>query len=762
MAGFDFDLGLENEIGKTGPIEPFWSIKMDDEERVLEWLNGELAHLKDQATERINNQQKNLATYRGIHLRSKETRDRDEAAQANSSSSKSKNPRVIYNHMVDMVEQDVARMTKYRGAISCNPGSDDNEDRITSEIAEDLIEGFWSRSDVDIDYLMQRHVRRKRILGEDFVGVFWNRNLGPYSMDWIASVFQAAGLKEDPRQMTSGQIYSALAKLRKNGGIPKLPLIDENGKQLSNSHGEKLWIDRPQRIGDIEHRLLFSWDVFGQRKDDWEQVEYVFWREYKNIETVKAQHPGKADKIEADAYASHWDGELCEEVSRKNMIEVVHLYHKSTDELDGGRYIKFVRGAVLINKDNPYVGEDYRAILPLVRTGDIDTPGVMNGDATVTHGRGPLAVYNNLISLDVRNKFLFAHPKWFMPKGAAKVESLGNNTSVVSFRGPTPPQLVQPQLSSDIAMKTEAKTDLQQIMNVYGVSRGDPPTGITAAVALTFLDEQETDRAAVGVAGVTRTLLNIAKHDLWLMADHYADEDGRLEKILGRNRAAQAESFKLADLRGIGDVRTKNASALPQQKSARLQYILDIKKEFPGIVPEDNAVDLLGLGEVDRLRSIVTVAIRAADGENQWLMMGKEPKAPEKFEFQLQHYRTHMRQMNEEAFENLPKASQQRFKDHAGAHEMFMVEIGMKNPQYLATVMQEFPGFPYFFVPESMGMALPEMLPPMDPAAGGLPPGMDPMAQPAAPGVPPGMDLTALPPEGLAPGAEATTPMQEV
>lgn len=766
MAGFDFDKALADEIdgGKNGPVEPFWSLDMSDEEKVLGWLNLELNHLKDQALPRVSNQQKNLACYRGIHLRSRDMRrDREEAAQQNSMNKRNNNPRVVYNHMVDMVEQDVARMTKYRGAISCNPGSDDNEDRIVAEIAEDLIEGFWQRSDVDIDYVMQRTVRRKRIMSEDFVGVFWNRNLGPYSMAWVKTVFAKAGIQEDPANMSPGQVYNTITKLRRDGKMPKIPLVDpDTGDQITNARGEPLWMDHPQRIGDIEYKLLFSWDVFGQRRDDWEQIEYLFWREYVNIETVKAQHPRQAAQIDADSFSSYWDGDQCEELTRKNVIEVIHFYHKTTDELDAGRYIKFVRGAILINKDNPYTGEDYRAILPLVRTGDIDTPGVMNGDATVTHGRGPMAVYNNLISLEVRNQFLFAHPKWFMPKGAAKVESLANNTSVVSYKGANPPVLSQPALRNATENKADAKGDMQQIMGVYAISRGETPVGVTAASALIFMDEQETDRAAPGIAGVTRTQLNIAKHTLWLMADHYDDEDGRLEKILGRNRAAQAESFKMADLRGIGDVRIKNGSALPQQKAARLQYILDIKKEFPGIVPQDQAVELLGLGEVDRLRSIVTVAIRAAEGENQMLMMGKAPKAPEAFEYQMQHYRTHMRQMNEEAFEKLPKATQEHFKDHARAHEMFMIKDGLKNPQFFALVVSEFPGFPYFFTQEQLmdaGLALP-MMPaaPMDAGANPMttaPATQDPTA------MPPGADLAA-PPEGQVPGAEVVPPVTGV
>lgn len=762
MAAYDMmaELDANQGAGANGPAQPYWAVDHENDEKHLEWLNAELAHLKQQAQERISNQKKNLAIYRGVQLHAQDRDARDEQANANAGIKKSKNPRVIYNHMVDTVEADVARMTKYRPAVSFDPGADE-EDRTTADVGEKLIEAFWNRTDTDFDNRLRKLVRHKRIFSEGLMLVLWDRNRGPYDMSWLKEVFAAAGIQDDPTKLPPGKLYDKIRELKEKGGIPRLPLVNPaTGEQMVSKTGEKLWIDRPLRQGEIVYKNVFSWDCFAQRKADWADAEYMFWREYVNIDTVKAQHPSKADKIEADSDVAIWDSDSCEEMTRKNLVEVVHMWHVTTSELDSGRYVKFVRGAILINKDNPYRGEDFRAVIPVVRVVDIDTPAVMNGDATVTHGRGPLAVYNNLISMDVRNKFLYAHPKWMMPKGAAKIESLGNNTSIVSFKGSVPPTLVQPMLHTDVAMKQEAKTDFQQIMGIYSTSRGQPPPGVVAAVALTALDEQEQERAATGVAGLMSAVAMTAKQTSWLMADHYDDDENRLTKLLGTETAAYAkERFVMADLRNCGDVRIKNSAALPQQKSARLQWILDIKKEFPDIIPQDHAVELLGLGEVDRLRSIVTVAIKKADGENRAVMMGSEPRAPIKVEYHMQHARIHYRQMNEEAFVQLPKEDQEKLENHTAAHEMFMCEVGLKDPAYFATVLQEFPGFPYFFVPESMGMTMPAapmLPPPME--GGGMQPPMPPM-MPEQAGMAPGMDMAMPAPDAMMPGAEAITPV---
>lgn len=763
-----FDQFLDDEANTKGPQKPFWSLDFENDDELLRWLNQEIRYLKEQAEERFLNQRKNLAVYRGIQYQAQDRRGRDEFANDNTIKRRTKNPRIIYNHMVDMVEQDVSRMTKYRGAVSAEPASEENKDRLVAKASEELIEAFWDK--IDIDNLIQKHVRRKRIFSDDFVGVFWNKNLGPYDPTWLSEVFKKAGIPGNPKQMTSSEIRQIFRTKLKN--IPKLPVLDPDTGEPVVVNGKPLTIDRPMRLGDIDIRLMFSWDVFMQRRMDYADSEYGAYRERVPCETLQAMHPKHAKEIANDPNSQLYEPETLEEAARREEVEVFHFYHRSTDLLDSGRYIKFTRSAILINKPNPYVGWDDRAILPWARTVDIDTPGVLNGDSIVTFGRSCQAVYNNIMSLHVRNMFLYAHPKWFMPRGAAKLESLGNDTTVVQYKGQVPPVLAQPNLANQgmDAVATRAKEDMQQIMGVYGVSRGEPPTGVTAAVALTFLDEQESERANIGVAGLMRTLRNIGLQCLWLMADHYGDDEGRLESILGKTKLDEIAAFKMSDLRNIGDLKIQNASALPQQKAARLQYILDLKEKFPGAVPDETAIDLLDLGEIDKLRSIITVAVRKSAQENDVMLNGKPASPPEKQEYHLVHYRAHIRAMNEPYYCKLPPPVKKNYEEHVSATEMFLLDQGMKNPQMAAAIVAEFPGFPYFYR-DPMPDLLPAMMPPPgvpnEPAGApmGPPPvmpGPGPQVIPSTIGqqdeLAPGAEAQTPPPAGQNPGAEATSP----
>lgn len=760
----DFAHWLEQEGSVTGPKKPFWALDFDKDEDVLRWLNDNIAFLKEQAAPRHGEQRKNLAAFRGIRLSNVDTRSRDEQATDAGAGKRSKSPRVIYNHHVDVIQQHVSRLTKFRGAIAAVPPSDDHGDRMTALIAEDLITKYWDK--VKVDRLTQKHHRRKRINGEDFIGCFWNYNLGPYDMDWLVEAFKAKGIG-DPRKMTPGE---RSRKLRELGEFPRIAVKDEKGNPVRGSDNQPLYIDRPIRRGEVEYRLISSLNMFLQRVDDYERCEHGTWREWIELETLKAMHPKVADKIAVDPDDLLWDADQCEMVSCGSKVEVFHTYHKSTDLLDQGRYVKWCRTAVLINKPNPYLGHDHRAIFPWVRTVDIDTPDVLNGDATMTHCRGPAAVYNNLVSMKVRNRFLTAYPKWFVPQNSVNTDSLTNSSTIVPYKGPTPPVLGTPRIEegNDSVFMQESKNDFQQIAGVYGISRGEPPKGITAAVALTFLDEKENEGANISIQDHTTTLDELALQTLWLMADHYAEDDGRMEELLGKKKAHLLKDFKCADLRNVADMMVQNMTALPQQKSAKLQFLLEFKKEWPEAVPPDVAIDVLGLGEVDRLKNAATVALRKAEEEN-WAMIngGDAPDAIEG-EFHMGHYESHRREMNEPAYNHLPEKNRKALEKHIYGTEMLMWNIGQRNPAYLQLVQQKFPDFPLLFVPESMAevpeanadesaelSAAAQTLPQPQPT---MPQPASPMVQQAATPLPPGAEAMTTAPAGLPPGAEALTP----
>src|SRR5690606_15887384 len=147
-----------------------------------------------------------------------------------------------------------------------------------------------------------------------------------------------------------------------------------------------------------------------------------------------------------------------------------------------------------------------------------------------------------------------------------------------------------------------------------------PPPGIKAGIALQFLDEQENERENLAIAKHNRSIRSIAMQTLSLMSAKYGDDEGRLEDILGRSRAAEIESFKFADLTSVESVALQTQSALPLMKSARVQTLLDLSERYPTDLDGRQVLDMIGLGQSEKFVNLVTVNVRAAERENELLL----------------------------------------------------------------------------------------------------------------------------------------------
>jgi hypothetical protein len=165
-----------------------------------------------------------------------------------------------------------------------------------------------------------------------------------------------------------------------------------------------------------------------------------------------------------------------------------------------------------------------------------------------------------------RNLLLLAHPKWVVPRNAVvKKDSLGNDVSIVEYQGQVPPRIeAPPPMSGELfAMRKDLKGDLQQIMGVFDISRGQVPAGIKSGVAIQFLDEQENERANSAVAKHAAFIRNMVKKAIAVAGDFYEPEDERLVPVVGRTNEYMLKHFDPEVLRTSYAVRVHNTSGLP-------------------------------------------------------------------------------------------------------------------------------------------------------------------------------------------------------
>lgn len=676
MAQATFFDDLQQDAYSARPFKPLWAMDMDDKENekdILKWLNGELDYLQMESEDRIKLMQRNLALYKGVQYQTQETRTevRDRGDDRGKGLKK-----IVANHLFDLTKNRVSRLIKYKPAVSILPTNDEQQDKVAARVTKYLLDHIWYTERFEGQVSVEV-VNNTMIQGEGYLFIDWN-----------------------PQKGDLDESYKEAKKNADKKG-KRIPLLSESGVQEKDAAGNPIWITRPVKTGDVEYRVHLASEVFYPKKHRWSDVDYLFERNIMPVEELRVKYPDSAKDIKPALDAQIYDYQSMQLKPVRNEVSVYTLWHRRCEMLPEGRKIVFTKDAILFNKESPFTHED----LPCIRLTDVDCPGENTGYSFYETVKGLTGAYNNLTNMILRNQYLASHPKWMVPTGAARVQDFSNDITVVQFKGPQAPVLVQsnPTPGEIFAFRDKIKEEFQQISGVFGVSRGEPPPGIKAGVALQFLSEQEQERFNELVLKWNEFIRRVAVMTIAVAGDYYESDDQRMVRVLGKNNEWMTLFFDAAYLSKDYDIRVQNSSALPQSRAARMQTLLDLSQQYPNEMPGKQVLDLLDLGQSEKFIDSVTVSVRSAEAENEKLMDAakyEEVTAPSKFEDHIQHWRIHVRQIQEYSFKYQTKTDvQARMEDHVLAHEMFMYEKAKLNPIYLQA-LSALEQFPIFFVPE--------------------------------------------------------------
>lgn len=621
-------------------IKPFHEINQKKKEEKLDWLKEVSDALIAQSQQRSQRQRENLYLYRGVSVRRWE-RDRDREFRRRRIS---KVQRFVVNHLYDLTETKVAQMTRLKPSVEVLPNNDEWSDRASAKVVKHLIKHLWYIN--NIDHMVTSMHRHARIFGETYCFVEWDKN--------------------------KGDLHPAYVKARDSG------LADDKEPEL--------------KTGDVKYEIEVPWRVLLHRARNYEDSEYLFRVRTEAAETLKKDYPKKKNEIQKTNELYTFDTEEMESRFLENHTLVFEFFHKKTKYVPQGKYIKFTPDVILEETDHPYSHGGF----PCIRLTDLDVPDVLNGVSRYETISPLQNMYNNLSTLILKNIYLMAHAKWVMPRGACKIEQLGNDHTIVQYQGPVAPQMVQtsPNSQEVYQFRQMLKEEMQTIYGNHGISRGEVPKGITAATALQFLNELESERSTTDIAKHGFLVQDLAKITVSVAGDYYDTKDGRMLRIVGENNQYLIRHFDAANLHKSYDIRFDNSTGLPETKAAKTQRILDAMQRYPEMLSSERWEELLELGNTEKMTSIITAAVLAADAENEDLLAGREVAPPEVWEEHITHWESHTkaiqsRQFKEEANPETRKA----FLGHLRITEMAMFDKAQKNPEFSAKLatLQNFP-----------------------------------------------------------------------
>jgi hypothetical protein len=156
------------------------------------------------------------------------------------------------------------------------------------------------------------------------------------------------------------------------------------------------------------------------------------------------------------------------------------------------------------------------------------------------------------------------------------------------------------------------QSDMDDISGQHEVSKGNVPPGVTAATAISYLQEQDDTKLSHTVESVEDGLEKIAHHTLSYVVQYW--DVPRMVKVVGTDGAFDTVMLKNSDLRSNTDIRMEAGSALPTSKAAKQAFIMDLMKM--GFIDPAKGLEVMEIGGVQKLYDQIQVDIRQAQREN--------------------------------------------------------------------------------------------------------------------------------------------------
>ena len=653
---------------------PIWVFDLDDNEQILDWLNANLDEYTDDQTNRVQEMRANIARYKNVYYHDIDTRDSREMRDFVSGSPVNRRyKKLSVNHLRDLVNARVARLTQYKPSISVDPETAEHKDEINARIAKRWIDAMWAKNHIETKNRLG--AKNADLLGEHFIWIDWDMQKGPIDPDAEAN---------------------------------------EDGEyEMEDSEGNIVMLPDAPRLGDLVYKVVLPEFVHLEKKTKWEDVNWAIIEEVFPVDELRSDYPDVADQIEPERNLKRFDYEEFQEQEVLMSARKFTFLHRPTKHLPLGLKIEYTRDVILSQKQLPIKYQDeIQGMLPLARMTSEEVPGDLRGISFVRFIRNLQDIVNSLTTMAARDTLLAAHPKWMMPKGAASIKSLGNDYTVVQFQGPVAPQLVKtnPTPSQVFDFRKMLIEEMQQLAKIGGVAAGDPPPGVTAGIALRFLADKQEASFNDQIVKWQQYIIDMAELTLLMIGCYYHEDDKRKLQIVGTNTGldGQIMDFNPEVFKQRYNVRIKNSSALPESKAARVQTVIDLREIAPNKFTEEMVLEALDLGQGDKLRDQATVNLNAAEYENNLFRESKKVTAPKAWEDHIVHYKQHIMLLQDPIYDRMSKKEQEAIKDHMLAHEMFIYRLSKRNPLIQEQVLIQLPQYPLFLKVEKLDQVMAE------------------------------------------------------
>lgn len=551
--------------------------KKDEAKQLVAWIKAEYEKAKNSRKTEELDWYLQLAFYNGYQYHS--WNDVNGQKMLQEELNPQKLPRITINKIEPIIRTEIAKTTSGQPSAMVVPASNDDDDLMAAQAAEQVWQAMYDKSNFQTDVLTK--------------GEFWRANCG----NVFYKTFWDAGSRE----------------------IAPTPIVDQ-------FTGETRITQEVVAEGDVAFEVVSPFHLFvpDLAEESIEAQPYIFNVYTKSEQWVKTNFGAvlpkdfKPTKVSATEImdAAMMDTKSTS-LNAPSAVLVIEMWAKPNGcpYLPKGGLITIVDNEIVQLAENgiPYAHKSY----PFAHVGGIPTGKFYR--RSVTKNLIPIQrELNRVRSQIIHAKNLMAKPQMMFQEGATDPKKITARPGIwIPIRPGFPyPQAVpmQPLPSYVLQEVDRLQSDFEDISGQHQVSRGESG-GVTAATAINYLQERDDAYLTTIFNSIEAGIEKIAKQAISLFIQ-YVDKP-RLIKTVGTDGAFDASVLSGADIASGNDIRVESGSALPTSKSARQALITEWMKM--GFIAPEEGLRILDMGMLKQFYNVIKIDENHAQRENLML-----------------------------------------------------------------------------------------------------------------------------------------------
>ena len=540
-----------NGDGKSNPV-----IDRKQEIKLIDWVNKQFTECKTNRWKHERQWYINLAFYFGRqNISILDTPGSTRSFKLYTPPAPYYRARPVVNKIRPLIRAEMSKLTAQKPNAFIVPASGDDRDMYAANAGEQIWDSLFRTH--NIHQIIRRAIFWTSVTGNGFIKTYWDEDKPDYASDTMGDICLDS--------VTPFHLF-----------FPDLKCVDiEDQKyvihamnkpvaELELAYGKKIELEKTS--GDL---LEESFSAVMGVEDDKKKAETVLVLEM----WVK---PGR-----------------CKEMPNGGMISVA------------GQTVLYYE------EEWPYMHKQY----PFSHIRHVET-GKFYGDSTITDLIPLQREYNR-----TRGQIIESKNRMAKPQLAAEIGSIDPNKvtsepgQIIMYRpGFNPPMPIPLQGLPSYVLEEQDRiqNDMDEISGQHEVSRGQVPPGVTAATAISYLQEQDESKLSYTFDSIEECVEKVAYQTLTYVKQYW--DTPRMVRITGEDGSFDVLAFQGSDLRDNTDIRVEAGSALPTSRAAKQSFIMDLMKM--GFIDPQKGLEVMEIGGINKIYEQIQVDVRQAQREN--------------------------------------------------------------------------------------------------------------------------------------------------